>query len=147
VCLMHMQGTPGTMQAAPHYDDVVQTVMHFLAERIAIAEAAGIARERIVLDPGFGFGKTLQHNQTLFRALPRFAHFELPLLVGVSRKSMLGAILGGAPVDARLHAGLAAATLAAQAGATIIRTHDVKATAEAMAVVAALRTQEQEVKR
>lgn len=137
VCLMHMQGTPGTMQAAPHYEDVVQSVMGFLAERVAIAEAAGIARERIVLDPGFGFGKTLQHNQTLFRALPRFAHFGLPLLVGVSRKTMLGQITGR-EVGERMPASIAAAMLAARAGAHIVRVHDVAATKDALAVLSAL---------
>lgn len=137
VCLMHMQGTPGTMQAAPQYDDVVQEVMHFLAGRVAAAEAAGIARERIVLDPGFGFGKTLEHNLTLFRALPRFAHFNLPLLVGMSRKSMLGQITGRA-VDERMPASIAAAMLAARNGAAIIRVHDVAATQDALAVLSAL---------
>lgn len=147
VCLMHMQGEPGSMQAQPQYVDVVAEVEAFLRERIAAVMAAGIPAGQIVLDVGFGFGKTLQHNLALLAAMPRFVAMGFPQLVGMSRKSMLGAILGGAPVEARLHAGLAAATLAAQAGATIIRTHDVKATAEAMAVVAALRTQEQEVKR
>ena len=137
VCLMHMQGTPGTMQAAPHYDDVVQEVMHFLAERVAAAEAAGIARERIVLDPGFGFGKTLAHNQTLFKAWPSFEHFALPLLVGVSRKSMLGQITGRT-VDERMPASIAAAMLAARNGAAIIRVHDVGATKDALAVLSAL---------
>ena len=125
------------MQAAPQYDDVVQDVMGFLASRVAAAEAAGIARERIVLDPGFGFGKTLAHNQTLFRALPRFAHFGLPLLVGVSRKSMLGQITGR-DVGERMPASIAAAMLAAQAGARIIRVHDVAATKDALAVLSAL---------
>jgi dihydropteroate synthase len=137
VCLMHMQGTPGTMQAAPQYDDVVQEVIAFLAGRVAAVEAAGIARERIVLDPGFGFGKTLEHNQTLFRALPYFAHFDLPLLVGVSRKSMLGQITGR-EVDERMPASIAAALLAAQSGAHIIRVHDVAATKDALAVLSAL---------
>lgn len=137
VCLMHMQGTPGTMQAAPQYDDVVQEVMAFLAGRVAAVEAAGIARERIVLDPGFGFGKTLAHNQALFRALPHFAHFDLPLLVGVSRKSMLGQITGR-EVDERMPASIAAALLAAQSGAHIIRVHDVAATKDALAVLSAL---------
>lgn len=137
VCLMHMQGTPGTMQADPQYRDVVQEVMAFLAERVAAAEAAGIARERIVLDPGFGFGKTLQHNQALFKALPDFAHFNLPLLVGVSRKSMLGQITGR-EVGERMPASIAAAMLAAQAGAHILRVHDVAATKDALAVLSAL---------
>jgi dihydropteroate synthase len=137
VCLMHMQGTPGTMQAAPHYEDVVQEVMGFLAGRIAAAEAAGIVRERIVLDPGFGFGKTLAHNQMLFRGLPRFAHFNLPLLVGVSRKSMLGQITGR-EVGERMPASIAAAMLAVRNGVSIVRVHDVAATKDALAVLSAL---------
>ena len=137
VCLMHMQGTPGTMQADPQYGDVVQEVMTFLAGRVAAAEAAGIAHERIVLDPGFGFGKTLAHNQALFRALPRFHHFDLPLLVGVSRKSMLGQITGR-EVGERMPASIAAAMLAARAGAHILRVHDVAATKDALAVLSAL---------
>lgn len=137
VCLMHMQGTPGTMQVDPQYDDVLGEVIQFLAERIAAAESAGIARERIVLDPGFGFGKTLTHNQTLFRALPRFRHFGLPMLVGVSRKTMLGQITSR-PVGERMPASIAAAMLAAQAGAHIVRVHDVAATRDALAVLSAL---------
>ncbi len=132
VCLMHMQGEPATMQSAPHYDDVVNEVRDFLAERIAACEDAGIPRERIVLDPGFGFGKTLEHNLELFRNLDCFGTLGPPLLIGVSRKGMLGAIVGGAPVEARLHAGLAAAVMAAQRGARIIRTHDVAPTVEAL---------------
>lgn len=149
VCLMHMQGEPGSMQQQPGYRDVVAEVQEFLMARAADCVAAGIARERIVLDVGFGFGKTLQHNLALLAAMPRFVAMGFPQLVGVSRKSMLGAILGGAPVDGRLHAGLAVAAIAAQAGAAIIRVHDVKATAEAMAVVAALHAvqQEQEMKK
>lgn len=139
VCLMHMQGTPGTMQAAPQYREVVQEVMSFLAERVATAESAGIARERIVLDLGFGFGKTLAHNQDLFRALPDFRHFGLPLLVGVSRKSMLGQITGR-DVGERMPASIAAALLAVRNGAAIIRVHDVAATKDALAVLSALDT-------
>jgi dihydropteroate synthase len=137
VCLMHMQGTPGTMQADPQYVDVVQQVMHFLAERITAAEGAGIARERIVLDPGFGFGKRLEHNAELFKALPKLKHFDLPLLIGVSRKSMLGQITGR-EVGERMPASIAAAMLAAQRGAAIIRVHDVAATKDALAVLSAL---------
>ena len=136
VCLMHMQGTPGTMQADPQYSDVVQEVMDFLAERVAAAEAAGVARERIILDPGFGFGKTLLHNQALFKALARFRHFGLPLLVGVSRKSMLGQITGR-EVGERMPASIAAAMLAAR-HASIVRVHDVAATKDALAVLSAL---------
>lgn len=137
ICLMHMQGQPLTMQAAPAYGDVVAEVRHFLAERVAACRGAGIADERLVLDPGFGFGKTLDHNLALFRALNRLAVDDLPLLVGVSRKSMLGAITGRT-VEARLPASVAAAVMAAQGGAKIIRVHDVAATRDALAVWAAL---------
>lgn len=138
ICLMHMQGTPGTMQNDPHYDDVVGEVSDFLAARVAAAEAVGIARERIVLDPGFGFGKNLAHNIALFKALPQLGgHAALPLLVGVSRKSMLGQITGR-NVGERLPASIAAALLAAQKGAAILRVHDVAATKDALAVLSAL---------
>jgi dihydropteroate synthase len=137
VCLMHMQGTPGTMQADPQYGDVVQEVMGFLAERVAAVEAAGVARERIILDPGFGFGKTLLHNQALFKALPLFRRFDLPLLVGVSRKSMLGQITGR-EVGERMPASIAAAMLAVRHGAAIVRVHDAAATKDALAVLSAL---------
>lgn len=137
ICLMHMQGQPLTMQAAPAYGDVVTEVRGFLAERVATCRDAGIAAERIVLDPGFGFGKALEHNLALFRNLESLAVDDLPLLVGVSRKSMLGTITGRA-VDERLPASLAAAVMAAQGGAKIIRVHDVAATRDALAVLAAL---------
>lgn len=139
VCLMHMQGEPGSMQQAPQYDDVVAEVLTFLQARAAACRAAGIPDQRLLLDPGFGFGKSLAHNLALFRALDRFAALPWPLLVGVSRKSMLGAILGGAPVDQRLFAGVAAAVMAVERGASIIRSHDVKATVDALRVVQALR--------
>lgn len=144
VCLMHMQGEPGSMQQQPQYGSVVDEVEAFLRERFEACIAAGIARERIVLDVGFGFGKTLQHNLALLAAMPHFVAMGFPQLVGVSRKSMLGAILRGAPVDERLYAGLAVATIAAQAGAVIIRAHDVKATADALAVVSALQMRAEE---
>lgn len=137
VCLMHMQGTPGTMQVNPQYADVVQEVMQFLLERVAAAEAAGISRERIVLDPGFGFGKTLTHNQALFKALPQFRDLALPLLVGVSRKTMLGQITGR-EVGERMPASIAAAMLAVRQGAAIVRVHDVAATRDALAVLSML---------
>jgi dihydropteroate synthase len=133
LCLMHMQGTPATMQKAPHYDDVVAEVSAFLRERAAALEAAGIARSRIVLDPGFGFGKTLEHNRTLFQALPRLAALGYPLLVGVSRKRMLGELTGRA-VDDRVAASVAAALLAAQNGASVLRVHDVRETVDALKV-------------
>lgn len=133
VCLMHMQGQPLTMQQQPHYADVVAEVQGFLAERVVAAVQAGIGRDRLLLDPGFGFGKTLEHNLTLFRALDSFAGFDLPLLVGVSRKSMLGGITGR-PLEQRFAASVSAALLAAQRGARILRVHDVAETRDALAV-------------
>ncbi len=138
VCLMHMQGQPRDMQQAPQYGDVVLEVQGFLAARIAACEAAGIARHRLVLDPGFGFGKTLPHNLRLLRELRRFELMGLPILVGMSRKTMLGAVLGGAPVDQRLYAGLAATSVAVMEGARIVRVHDVKATSDAVRLLTAL---------
>lgn len=137
VCLMHMQGEPGTMQAAPLYTDVVEEVVTFLDERVAACAAAGIARDRIVIDPGFGFGKTLEHNLALLRALPSLAGTGLPVLVGVSRKSMLGTVTGR-PVEQRTAASVVAAVLAVQRGARIVRVHDVAATCDALAVLAAI---------
>lgn len=133
VCLMHMRGEPRTMQADPHYDDVVAEVGAFLLDRVAACEAAGIARDRIVIDPGFGFGKTLGHNLELLRHLDRFTDTGLPVLAGMSRKSMLGQITGQ-PVGERVSAGVAAAMLAVQRGARIVRVHDVAATRDALAV-------------
>jgi len=138
VCLMHMQGQPATMQVQPVYQSVIDEVKAFLQQRIAACVAQGIGSERIVLDVGFGFGKTLAHNLQLLAGLAQFQDLGCPLLVGMSRKSMLGAILNGAPVDKRLFAGVSAATIAAINGARIIRTHDVQATKEALAVVSAL---------
>jgi dihydropteroate synthase len=137
VCLMHMQGEPRTMQEAPAYDDVVEDVYAFLATRIGACAAAGIGLERIVVDPGFGFGKSLAHNLSLMRHLDRFTRLGVPVLVGVSRKSMLGAVTGR-PVGERLAAGLALATLAVSAGARIIRSHDVAATLDAVRMAAAV---------
>jgi dihydropteroate synthase len=137
VCLMHMQGEPRTMQAAPAYDDVVEDVYAFLATRIEACAAAGIGLDRIVVDPGFGFGKSLAHNLSLMRHLDRFTRLGVPVLVGVSRKSMLGAVTGR-PVGERLAAGLALATLAVSAGARIIRSHDVAATLDAVRMTAAV---------
>jgi len=137
VCLMHMQGEPRTMQREPHYGDVVAEVGAFLAERAAAAEAAGIARERIVIDPGFGFGKSVEHNFELLRNLDRFTELGFPVLAGWSRKSTLGAITGRG-ADDRLAASLAAALLAAQRGARIVRVHDVAATRDALEVLATL---------
>jgi len=139
VCLMHMQGTPATMQQAPAYLDVVAEVMDFLRERVAACERAGIARERIVVDPGFGFGKTLAHNLELVRRLGEFATLGLPVVAGLSRKSMLGA-LTGRPDGDRVAASVAAALLAAQRGAKILRVHDVRETRDALALWHALAT-------
>jgi dihydropteroate synthase len=135
---MHMQGMPQTMQAEPHYDDVVNEVGAFLDARAKACIAAGIAHDRIALDPGFGFGKTLQHNLTLLGGIARLAHRGYPLLVGLSRKSMLGKLLGR-PVEQRLAGSLALATIAALRGAKIIRCHDVAETTDAVAVAWAAR--------
>lgn len=137
VCLMHMQGEPRTMQSDPTYGDVVAEVGDFLRARIAACLAAGVPGERLLLDPGFGFGKRLAHNLALLARLPELAEIGPPLLVGVSRKSMLGAITGR-PVAERLPAGLAAAVLAAHGGARILRVHDVAPTVDALKVVAAV---------
>ncbi len=138
VCLMHMQGEPRTMQKAPRYGDVVADVGAFLRERASAAEAAGVARERIVLDPGFGFGKTAAHNLELLRRLREIASIGYPLLAGLSRKSTLGAITGRAPGE-RAAASVAAALLAVEGGARIVRVHDVAATKDALAVWSAVR--------
>ncbi|OHC67908.1 MAG: dihydropteroate synthase [Rhodocyclales bacterium RIFCSPLOWO2_02_FULL_63_24] len=137
ICLMHMQGEPGTMQEDPHYVDVVAEVADFLAERVAAAEAAGIALSRIAVDPGFGFGKTLEHNIALLRRLDELVVPGLPLLVGFSRKSMLG-LLTGRPATERIYAGVAAHVLAVMRGARIVRVHDVAATRDALAVLQAV---------
>lgn len=140
VCLMHMQGEPGTMQVAPHYQDVAAEVAGFLAERVGACLAAGIADARIVLDPGFGFGKTLEHNLALLRDLPATSPEGLPILAGISRKTMIGQITGR-PVAERLPGSLAAALLAADGGAKIIRVHDVAATRDVLSVWQAVRQQ------
>jgi dihydropteroate synthase len=137
VCLMHMQGEPDTMQANPRYDDILTEVETFLSARIEAAVAAGIARDLLLLDPGFGFGKTLAHNLSLLQNLPRMAALGYPLLVGLSRKSMLGSLLGR-EVSERLPGSLALALLAADRGAAIIRVHDVAATADVLAVRSAV---------
>jgi dihydropteroate synthase len=133
VCLMHMQGLPRTMQQAPHYEDVVLDVRKFLISRVEACVDAGITRDRLLVDPGFGFGKTLAHNLALLAHLDRLGGLDLPVLVGISRKSMLGAITGR-DVRGRLAAGLAAAVIALERGASIIRTHDVLATKDAIDV-------------
>lgn len=138
VCLMHMQGEPDTMQQRPHYDDIFAELEAFFGERMAACETAGIGKSRLVIDPGFGFGKSLGHNVALLAGLSRFRSLGCPLLAGISRKSMLGALLGGVPVDQRLHAGVAAAVISVMNGASIVRAHDVKATADALAVATAV---------
>lgn len=138
VCLMHMQGSPESMQDAPHYEDVVAEVIAFLEARVQAAREAGIDDTRIVLDPGFGFGKTLAHNLALFRALPRFVGLGYPVLIGVSRKRMLGQLTGREAAKDRVVAGSVLAAEAARQGVAIIRTHDVGATRDALAVIKAL---------
>lgn len=138
VCLMHIRGEPATMQQEPRYSDVVTEVHAFLADRVRVCEAAGIPRERILVDPGFGFGKTLDHNLRLLRHLDRFTGLAAGVLVGISRKSMIGLLLN-VPVDDRLSGSLAAAVIALWQGAKIIRTHDVRETVQAVCVCAAAR--------
>ena len=133
LCLMHMRGEPLSMQEHPCYGNVVAEVQAFLAQRVAAAQEAGIASDRLVLDPGFGFGKTLAHNLELLRHLQIFSFAGLPVLAGISRKSMLGAITGR-PVGDRLAASIAAALIAAQRGACILRVHDVAPTRDALAI-------------
>ncbi|MBL4621777.1 MAG: dihydropteroate synthase [Immundisolibacteraceae bacterium] len=137
VCLMHMHANPETMQDNPQYSDPVQEIYDFLAVRVSAAEAAGIDRRRLILDPGFGFGKTLNHNLQLLANLERFSTLGFPLLVGLSRKSMIGEILG-VPASERLYGSVAAAVLAVERGAQIIRCHDVAETCQALKVVAAI---------
>ncbi len=137
VCLMHKQGAPQTMQRQPEYRNVVDEVANFLRARIAAAEAAGIARERIVIDPGFGFGKTLAHNLALLRHLDAMRALGVPVLAGMSRKSMLGAITGR-DVGERQAASIAAALIAVQRGAAIVRVHDVRETVDALKILNAV---------
>jgi dihydropteroate synthase len=137
VCLMHMQGNPRTMQENPRYDDVVGEIADFLGERQQAAQAQGIPASQLVIDPGFGFGKTLEHNIELLRGLKRLQRLGAPMLVGLSRKSMIGKALG-LPVDRRLHASVALAVMAVQQGARIVRVHDVGPTVEALRMWAAV---------
>ena len=131
VCLMHMQGEPRTMQQHPEYGNVVVEVSDFLQQRIQAAESAGISRDKIIVDPGFGFGKTLEHNLELLRNLSSFKSLDAPILAGLSRKSMIGMALG-LPVEQRLNASIALALIAVSQGARIVRVHDVRETAEAL---------------
>ena len=131
VCLMHAQGTPRTMQERPHYEDVVAEVTSFLLKRVEICEARGIKRNKLIVDPGFGFGKRARHNLRLMKYLERIVHLDLPVLVGISRKSIIGELLK-VPMEERLAGSLAMASLAVWKGAKLIRTHDVKETAQAV---------------
>jgi dihydropteroate synthase len=139
VCLMHMQGEPRSMQENPRYDDVVTDIADFFKARMRACVQAGIAQERILLDPGFGFGKTLEHNISLLANLGQFHKLGRPLLVGLSRKRMIGSLLGDVPVDQRVTGSVAAAVIAAMKGAAIIRVHDVRPTVEALKIVTAIR--------
>jgi dihydropteroate synthase len=137
LCLMHMQGEPRTMQLAPHYADVVSEVRTFLAARVLACRSAGIAADRLLVDPGFGFGKNLEHNLTLLRHLSQLASDGVPVLVGLSRKSMLGTLTQRPPAE-RVYGSVALAVIAALGGARIIRAHDVAATVDALRVVTAV---------
>ncbi len=137
VCLMHMQGTPGSMQNHPHYENVVEEVSDFLTTRIKVVVEAGISENKICIDPGFGFGKTLQQNLQLLNSLAKFKALGYPLLVGLSRKSMFGQLLDK-PVDQRLYGSISAAVISAMSGADIIRVHDVSETKDALTVVQAM---------
>ncbi|WP_323751685.1 dihydropteroate synthase [Marinobacter sp.] len=138
VCLMHIQGEPDTMQDSPFYRNVRREVSSFLTERVRVAEAAGVLPENIILDPGFGFGKTVEHNVQLLAGLEHMHMLGHPLLIGISRKSMLG-VITGRDVNERLSASLAAATISAMKGASILRVHDVRETVDAVKVVAAVK--------
>jgi len=143
VCLMHMQGEPKTMQQAPHYQDILRDVDDFFVRHIECCEAAGIKKSQLLLDPGFGFGKNLKHNYQLLAHLADYHHFGLPLLVGMSRKSMIGQLLNVGPTQ-RLTGSIACAVIAAMQGAHILRVHDVKETVEAMRVVEATQSAKEE---
>ncbi|WP_462177502.1 dihydropteroate synthase [Pseudoalteromonas gelatinilytica] len=133
ICLMHMQGQPRTMQSNPHYDDLFADINEFFAERLAVCEQAGIQQQRIILDPGFGFGKTLAHNYEILNKFDVFNQFKLPVLAGLSRKSMIGNLLNR-DTHERLAGSLAGALIAAQNGAKIIRVHDVQETVDVLSV-------------
>jgi len=137
VCLMHMQGKPRTMQKAPHYENLLDEIKDFLAHRIQVCVEGGIPQHRILIDPGFGFGKTQVHNLQLLRRLSELSQLECAVLVGISRKSMLGALTGREP-EQRMAASIAAAVLAAERGAQILRVHDVEETVDALKIVQAI---------
>ncbi|MDD3380403.1 MAG: dihydropteroate synthase [Rugosibacter sp.] len=139
ICLMHKQGSPQTMQQNPHYNDVVKDVTNFLAERVTAMQAAGISLARVCIDPGFGFGKTPEHNLRLLQHLDQLSVLKIPLLVGLSRKSVLGVVTGREPKE-RVAAGIAAHVLAMVKGARILRVHDVAATRDAVAIYNAVET-------
>lgn len=139
ICLMHMQGEPRTMQLSPHYENVVAEVKGFLTERLDASIAAGIPREHLLIDPGFGFGKTVTHNLSLMKHLQQFMELGVPVLVGASRKSLIGAVLE-LPVDQRVYGSIALAALAVAQGASVIRAHDVAATVHAVKMAVAVRT-------
>nr|WP_090661686.1 dihydropteroate synthase [Nitrosomonas marina] len=136
-CLMHMQGCPASMQNNPTYHNIVQEVYDFLEERIQLITTLGVARDRLIIDPGFGFGKTLQHNFEILNNLEYFTRLQTPLMVGISRKSMLGAVTGN-PANRRIHESVAAALIAVNNGARIVRVHDVKATKDALSFYCAV---------
>lgn len=138
VCLMHMQGKPRTMQQSPDYLNVVEEVRDFLRQRVEACLAAGMSLEHILIDPGFGFGKRLEHNLALLKNLKRLGDLEIPLLVGLSRKSMIGTLLGDVFVNERLFGGIAAAVMAVYEGASIVRTHDIRATVDALKITMAV---------
>ncbi|MEZ5536796.1 MAG: dihydropteroate synthase [Thiolinea sp.] len=139
ICLMHMLGQPRTMQQNPFYNNLVEDIAGFFGERLTACEQSGISGDRIWLDPGFGFGKTLEHNVSLLRQLDELNRFGLPLLVGISRKTMIGKLLDDRPVDGRLQGSVAAAVIAAMNGAKMLRVHDVKATVDALKIVQAVK--------
>jgi len=137
VCLMHMQGQPQSMQVAPKYDSVVAEVCCYLVDRVSVCERGGIERDRIIIDPGFGFGKSVQHNLLILKHLAQLGQLGLPILVGLSRKSLIGTLLGR-PVEERLFGSLAAALIAVQNGARIVRVHDVAATVDVLKIASAV---------
>jgi len=141
VCIMHIQGSPETMQVAPNYADVVSEIIEYLRTRIELCTTAGISRERIIVDPGFGFGKSLPHNLTLLKNMEKFLALELPVLVGLSRKRMLGFVTGKSEKD-RVAGGIAAAVIAVMKGACIVRTHDVSETVDALKICDSVRSVE-----
>ncbi len=138
VCLMHMQGQPDNMQVKPEYRDIFEEISDFFSARISVCLSAGIKRENVLVDPGFGFGKSLEHNVKLLTGMQRFRKFDVPLLVGLSRKSMVSQLLGNKPIDQRLAGSIALAMIAVQQGAWIVRAHDVQETVDAVKIASAM---------